>query len=405
VTGSASDVAGEVTQVSAARGGLGFDGRADRGAFSLRAAFHVAPGESLAVLGPNGAGKTTLLRALSGLTPLTEGRIELDGVVLDDAATGAFVPAERRRVGLVFQGYRLFPHLTVRENVAFGPRSTGAGRRAAHQAADSWLERLDLATFSQRRPRELSGGQAQRVALARALATEPALLLLDEPMAALDARTRLEVRATLREHLRHYAGPVVVVTHDPLEAMVMAGRLLVLENGRVVQQGSPSEVARRPATDYVARLVGLNLYAGEVVLDDAAVDDAGQPRAHVALRSGGRLHVTGLSSSGMAVGENVLVAVRPTAVSLHLDRPGPGSPRNVWSGEVAGLEPTADRVRVQVRGEPDVLVDVTPAAVAELGLHPGMRVWASVKATDLDVYPDAVEIEPRRTWAEAPTLG
>ncbi len=377
-----------------ASGGLRFAGRADRGAFSLQAAFQVSAGESLAVLGPNGAGKTTLLRALAGLTPLTDGRIELDGVVLDDAATGTFVPTERRRVGLVFQGYRLFPHLTVRENVAFGPRSSGAGRRAAQQAADRWLDRLDLADLAHRRPGELSGGQGQRVALARALATDPALLLLDEPMAALDARTRLEVRATLRQHLRHYAGPVVVVTHDPLEAMVMAGRLLVLEDGRVVQQGSPAEVARRPATDYVARLVGLNLYAGEVV-DDAASSrtqrSSGvgeESRRHVALDSGGRLHATGLRASGLDVGSRVLVAFRPAAVSLHVDRPGAGSPRNVWSGAVGGLEPTADRVRVQVRGEPDVLVDVTPAAVAELGLRPGLRVWVSVKATELDVYPD-----------------
>jgi molybdate transport system ATP-binding protein len=366
--------------------GLHVDARVDRGTFALDVALDLAPGESLAVLGPNGAGKSTLLRALAGLAPLTAGRIELDGVVLDDATSGAFVPPEQRRVGLVFQGYRLFPHLSVRDNVAFGPRSAGLARRASRAAADEWLAVLDLTALASRRPRELSGGQAQRVALARALATDPALLLLDEPMAALDARTRLEVRATLREHLRHFAGPVVVVTHDPLEAMVMADRLLVLEGGRAVQQGRPADVASRPATDYVARLVGLNLYAGTV----APADD-GEPGPHVAVESGGRLYAAGLPTSGLDgaaadVGSRVLVAVRPAAVSLHLQRPGAGSPRNVWPGRVAGMEPSADRVRVHVRGEPDVLVDVTPAAVAELALRPGLAVWVSVKATELDVY-------------------
>jgi molybdate transport system ATP-binding protein len=371
------------------RGGLHLDATCDRGAFSLEVALHVAPGESLAVLGPNGAGKSTLLRALAGLDPVTAGQIELDGRLLDrcrrrDEGPDVFVPPEHRRVGLVFQGYRLFPHLSVRDNVAFGPRSAGQSRRASRAAADRWLETLDLSGLAARRPRQLSGGQAQRVALARALATDPALLLLDEPMAALDARTRLEVRAALREHLRHFAGPVVVVTHDPVEAMVMADRLLVLEGGRAMQQGRPADVARRPATDYVARLVGLNLYAGEVV-----AEQDGEQRSPITLDSGGRLYATGLSSSGLVGGSRVLVAVRPASVSIHGERPVAGSPRNVWPGEVAGMEPSGDRVRVQVRGVPDVLVDVTPAAVAELALRPGLPVWVSVKATELDVYPES----------------
>jgi molybdate transport system ATP-binding protein len=372
---------------SAARSCLSVAGRADRGAFSLHVAFQVTAGESLAVLGPNGAGKTTLLRMLAGLTPLSAGRVELDGMVLDDAASGTFVPTESRRVGLVFQGYRLFPHMDVRDNVAFGPRSGGYGRARARHIAEEWIDRLDLADLVDRRPHQLSGGQAQRVALARALATDPALLLLDEPTAALDVRTRLEVRATLREHLRHFAGPVVVVTHDPLEAMVMADRLLVLEGGRAVQQGPPADVSRRPATDYVARLVGLNLYAGTVVAAPAR-DDGGEPGALVTLDRGGVLHAAGLPTSDLAAEPRVLVALRPAAVSLHLERPGAGSPRNVWPGAVAGMEPSGDRVRVQVRGTPDVLVDVTPAAVAELALRPGRAVWVSVKATELDVYPE-----------------
>jgi molybdate transport system ATP-binding protein len=336
----------------------------------------VAPGEVLGVLGPNGAGKTTLLRALAGLEPLATGSIRLGDLCLDDAATGRFVPPEHRPVGLVFQDYRLFPHLDVRDNVAFAPRSRGAGRRRSRALADTWLERLDLTALATRRPHQVSGGQAQRVALARALAAEPDLLLLDEPLSALDARTRLEVRAALRTHLTDFAGPVLVITHDPLEAMVMADRLLVLEDGRVVQQAPPAEVARRPATQYVARLVGLNLYPG--TLDPAS--------GTAVLDAGGSLAVT--LADDRADGHRVLVALRPSAVTVHADAPRGTSSRNIWPGTVAGLEQLADRVRVQVDGEPAALVDVSAAAVADLSLRPGRRVWLSAKATETEAYPD-----------------
>src|ERR1035437_9403500 len=237
-------------------------GAVERGSFRLEADLRAAPGEVLGVLGPNGAGKTTLLRALAGLDALASGSICLGNLTLDDAATDTFVPAQRRPVGLVFQNYRLFPHLNVRDNVAYAPRVQGAGRRAARAAADTWLQRLDLTALATRRPHEISGGQAQKVALARALAAEPDLLLLDEPLSALDANTRLDVRAQLLSHLEMFTGPVLIITHDPLEAMIMADRLLVIENGCVVQQGTPAQVAAQPATQYVARLVGINLYGG-----------------------------------------------------------------------------------------------------------------------------------------------
>ncbi|MEO6700706.1 MAG: ABC transporter ATP-binding protein [Jatrophihabitantaceae bacterium] len=339
--------------------------------FRLELACRVAAGEVLGVLGPNGAGKSTLLRALAGLTAVSAGRIELGGTVLDDAGAEVFVPAASRPVGLLFQNYRLFPHLNVRDNVAFAPRCQGHGRRPARQLADSWLNRLGLAEFAGRKPAELSGGQAQRVALARALAAEPQLLLLDEPLAALDARTRLEVRAELRRHLVAFAGPTLIVTHDPLEAMVMTDRLLVLEAGRVVQQGTPAEVARQPATQYVAKLVGLNLYAGTRSSGGA-----------VALDGGGVL-----TAAGEALAGPVLLAIRPSAIALHTTQPGHGSPRNVWQGRVIGLELLTDRVRVQVDGEPPALVDITPSAVAELGLVEGTPVWLSAKATEVDCYP------------------
>ena len=348
-----------------------------RGGFTLDVAVDVAPGEVLGVLGPNGAGKTTLLRALCGLTAITTGRIRLGAEVLDDAAADTFVPAERRPVGLVFQDYRLFPHLDVLDNVAFSPRSRGATRREARVRAATWLERLDLVELASRKPHEISGGQAQRVALARALAAEPRLLLLDEPLSALDARTRLEVRTRLRHHLKDFAGPVLLVTHDPLEAMVLADRLLVIEDGRVVQEGTPADVARRPATQYVARLVGLNLYAGDLDPD----------RTTVSLDGGGMLAVS--LQDEIRSGARVLVGLRPSAITIHTARPEQASPRNVWPGTVGGLELLADRVRVQVDGVPPALVDITPAAVAELGLHTGQQVWLSAKATETDAYPDA----------------
>jgi molybdate transport system ATP-binding protein len=232
-----------------------------------------------------------------------------------------------------------------------------------------------LAEFASRKPRELSGGQAQRVALARALASEPRLLLLDEPLAALDARTRLEVRAELRRHLTDFAGPTLLVTHDPLEAMVMTDRLLVIEDGRIVQEGKPAAVARRPATQYIARLVGLNLYAGQ------------RTGRSVALDGGGTLFAAA-EPDGEAVAGRVLLALRPSAISLHTEKPMHGSPRNVWAGRIAGLELLIDRVRVQVEGTPPALVDITPEAVAELDLTAGAPVWLSAKATDVDSYPE-----------------
>jgi molybdate transport system ATP-binding protein len=350
--------------------GLLVEAAVRRGGFLLEVSLTAAPSQVLGLLGPNGAGKSTLLSAVAGLTPVSAGRITLAGQVMDDADTGAFVEASGRPVGFVFQNYRLFPYLTVAENVAFSPRARGMGRQAVRSAASYWLDRLRLTDLAGRKPDQLSGGQAQRVALARALAGQPALLLLDEPLSALDAGTRLDVQAELKRHLADFAGPCLLVTHDPLEALVLADQLIVLEGGRIVQEGTPGHIARQPATDYVAKLVGLNLYAGR------ADDDT------VALAEGGTFVIPDHGQHG-----DVFVAVRPSAIVVSTQLPQPSSARNTWQARISGLTLLADRVRLDLDGQPHALVDVTPAAVAELSLDPGSQVWLTVKATDLEVYP------------------
>ncbi len=343
-----------------------------QGEFRLDLELRVLPGEVVALLGPNGAGKSTALRVLAGLLPMDSGRIELMDRVLADTCADVHLEPPDRHIGVVFQDYLLFPHLSVLDNVAFGPRARGASLGQARAGAAAVLERIGIAALAQAKPGKLSGGQAQRVALARALATQPGLLLLDEPLSALDARTRLLVRGELRRHLAGFDGAAVVVTHDPVDAAVLSDRLVVIEAGRVVQAGTPTEVARRPRTDYVARLVGLNLLRGR-----------GSGR-QVQLGSGGVVQVP------ETVAGDVYVAFRPAAVSLFTSRPA-GSPRNLWQGRIVGLEPHGEGVRAEVAGAPDdkssVLTEVTQAAVADLDLLLGVEVWASVKASEVDVYP------------------
>jgi molybdate transport system ATP-binding protein len=345
------------------------DVRLRLGALDLAVEVEVGDGEVVALLGPNGAGKTTVLRAVAGLQPIDEGRITVGDTVLDDPAAGVLVAPADRPVALVFQDYLLFPRLTVVDNVAFGLRARGAGRAEARAAAAGWLDRVGLASLAGARPGALSGGQAQRVALARALATEPLVLLLDEPLAALDARARVHVRAELRRHLRTFAGARLLVTHDPVDALVLADRLVIVESGRVTQQGTTAEVARRPRSEYVAELVGVNLLTGTASGDHA-----------VRLESGAELVV-----ADPVPGPDVAVAVRPRAVSIHRHRPE-GSARNAWPARVVDLEADRDRVRVQLGGRLAIVAEVTPQAVAELDLVPGVAVWASVKAVDLAVY-------------------
>jgi molybdate transport system ATP-binding protein len=338
------------------------------GAFSLDAHVTVKGGETVAVLGPNGAGKSTLFRCLAGLLPIEAGRIELDGEALDDPEAGVFVQPERRPVAVVFQDYLLFPNLSALENVAFGLRARGTARADARARAAEWLERVGLADHSHHRPRALSGGQAQRVALARALATEPRLLLLDEPLAALDAGARSGVRRDLRRHLTTFDGARLLVTHDPVDAYALAERVVILDAGRVVQAGTLADVSARPRSRYVADLVGVNLLTG-----------TGQDGV-ITTRAGGRI-----VPADVVQGPSFAV-IQPHAVALYLSPPE-GSPRNVWPATVTDIDRHTDRVRVRLAGEVPLVAEITPAALDALALRPGDRVWATVKATEIATYP------------------
>jgi molybdate transport system ATP-binding protein len=418
-------------------------GRVTRGRFTAELELEVAPGEVVGVVGENGSGKSTLLRVLAGLTPLDEGRLTLAGTVVDDPSADTFVEPEDRPTGVVLQdptlfphldlrdnvafGARrdgvpkadaraaaeawlarlgveahcrarpravsggqaqraaiartlvrepavvlqdptLFPHLDLRDNVAFGARRDGVPRADARAAAEAWLARLGVEAQSRARPRAVSGGQAQRAAIARTLVREPAVILLDEPLTALDQDGRTLVRRLLRTEIRRDDRAVVLVSHDPLDALALTDRLVVLEDGRVSQVGTPAEITRRPRSAFVARLVGLNLLGGRA------------EGTTVTLPNGSEL-VTATPAVG-----DVLVTIPPHAVALFRSRPD-GSPRNTWPVPVDDLEAVGDRVRVALGGPVPLVAEVTPGAVADLALTPGDAVWATVKATEVDVYP------------------
>ena len=348
----------------------------ERPGFRLDVRLQAAPGEVVALLGPNGAGKSTALRVLAGLTAPTGGYVLLDGAAVHAR------PAEHRPVGLVGRDHLLFPHMSALDNVAFGPRCRGATRAEARRAATAWLVGAGLGEHLRARPAELSRAQAQRVALARSLAVRPRLLLLDEPLAALPEHARTAARAGLRDQLASFTGACVMVTHDPLDAMTLAHRLVVLEHGLLVQEGSPAEVARHPRTDYVARLAGLNLYRGTARGHDVFVAGTGPGDAP-----------GGLTLSVIDARQGpVFVAFAPSAVAVYLDRPD-GTPRNLWQGIVQGIERQGDRVRVRLDGPVTSAADVTQAGAADLGLYLGQKLWAAVKATETHSYPAPAEPE------------
>lgn len=330
----------------------------------------VAPGETVALLGPNGAGKSTVLSVIAGLLTPDRGEVTLNGTTLTavgDRRT-TLLPTPDRQISLLAQDPLLFPHLSVLENVAFAPRCRRMPRREAHDQARRWLHEVGVADLEDRRPSQISGGQAQRVALARALAAEPQLLLLDEPMAALDVAVTPALRQTLSTVLQDRT--VLLVTHDVLDALLLADRVVVLEDGKVVEDGPTAEVLSSPRSAFAAQLAGLNLVTGQW-------RDGG-------VHSPSGLRIAGESTTSELVEGGPAVAVfRPSSVSVFPQSPG-GSPRNSFRVAVTSIEPYGDRIRVRAG---DLSADITPKAAVDLGLTPGRDVTFTVKATEVAVYP------------------
>jgi molybdate transport system ATP-binding protein len=343
--------------------------------FTLEATFGVQRGETLVLVGESGAGKTTVLRLLAGLASPDAGRIRLGDETYFDAGAGVDRPAWERDLAYLSQDYSLFPHLSALDNVAFGLRAQGMRARAARSRAQGALHRVGLADAAARRPGQLSGGQQQRVALARALVLEPSLLLLDEPLSALDLQSRAELRTELRSVLQGTDCATVYVTHAPLEAIALGTRVAAIEAGRITQSGTPDELLRRPRTPYVAAFMGVNLLQGRLVRGEDGL---------------ARLE-TGVGSVAVAeTGEegDLLVALDPRDITLHTEQPV-GSAQNALHGsilEVTPEPPLGERVRVAIQTQPPLVAEVTRHAADALGLREGKPVWAAFKATGLKPY-------------------
>lgn len=366
-----------MTKPSAARQSLGaLDLRATLDQRGIDLQLQVRPGEVVALLGANGAGKSTLLSLISGLIRPDSGRITLDDKVLVDVAKGVWVPSHQRGVVLLAQQALLFPHLTAATNVAFGPRSKGSSRRDAKAEAMRWLEAVDATELAERRPAQLSGGQAQRIAIARALAANPALLLLDEPMAALDVAVAPALRQLLRKVLRDTGRTAVLVTHDLIDALSLADRVVVLDDGTIVEDGPTRTVLSSPRSSFAARIAGVDLIVG-------TADD------HSLVTSDG-VRIQGIVDPGCEPGRKAVAVFSPAAVAVHI-APPTGSPRNHLAMVVTELEPRGELIRVHAAhttgGTSDLIADITAAAAADLDLVPGKPVHYAIKATEVQIYP------------------
>jgi molybdate transport system ATP-binding protein len=349
--------------------------RKRQGGFLLDLSLTAAAGRTLVVVGESGSGKSTLLRTLAGLERPDEGTIELEGVVWVDGPAGTWLPASDRPVGLVTQDYALFPHLSVLENVAFGLRAGGSAAGAARTRAVAMLERLGIGELAPRRPGSLSGGQQQRVALARALVLEPALLLLDEPLSALDLQARREVRAELRTMLATLSCVTIYVTHSPLEALAFGDQIAVLEAGRLAQWGSGAELLRHPRSPYVAEFMGLNFFQG-------TIESRSEGLARVRT-AGGTISV--VDPGGDAA---VYLAVDPRDITLHAEAPG-GSTQNIFRGPVLEMlpePPRGERVRIILGTEPPLVAEISRPALEVLALQEGREVFAAFKAVGVTAY-------------------
>ncbi len=351
-------------------GPLSIDASITRGSVRVEAAFVAEPGCTTALVGPNGAGKSTVVDLIAGLVAAERGRIALGEVVFDDATSGVFIPPHVRRVGIMFQQPRLVGHLSALNNVAFAVRLQGASKSNAASIAAQWLQRVGVGEVADEFPAALSGGQAQRVALARVLATEPRLLVFDEPLSAVDIGGRASLRRLLAEHLAQFAGPRLIISHDPTDVFALADHVVVLEHGSVRQQGTADALRRAPASAYVAELTGINLLRGAANRGRVAIDDTTHTLVVADTEAAGPVHLR----------------VAPNALSLHRIEPS-GSPRNTWRATVVGVEELGSVRRVHLDRPVPMIADVTAAAASDLDLAPGVEVWVSAKATEMTLAP------------------
>ncbi|HZO76099.1 MAG TPA: ATP-binding cassette domain-containing protein [Ktedonobacteraceae bacterium] len=363
--------------------------------FHLAVDFQVEQGKTLVLLGESGAGKSTVLRLLAGLLYPEKGHISLDGVVYFDSEQRTAITPQQRPFGYVFQDYVLFPHLTVFENVAFGLRAQRVARHIVQQRVMEALEQVHMADLAQRRPAQLSGGQQQRVAIARALVLQPELLLLDEPLAALDVQTRREVRQELRRLLTETGITTVLVTHHYLEALLFGERILVLDHGRVIQQGDQYALREYPRSSYIAELVGVNFFRGHITRYEAnalcivQLNDGKQPVEVVAV-----LRERGQSNGTPSPGDEAFVVVDPRSITLYL-APPESSARNAFYGEIIHILPSRtaangdSSVRVSIMlndAAPPITAEITGASASRLDLQEGKMVYATFKATEASAY-------------------
>jgi molybdate transport system ATP-binding protein len=344
-----------------------------RGTFELDVDLEVQPGEILALLGPNGSGKSTLLGALAGLIPIGSGTVTIAGRVLSSSDPYVSVAPEHRGVGLLGQEPLLFPHLNALDNVAFGRQSQGIRAADARREARGWLAAVRLDGLEQRKPARLSGGQQQRVALARALAARPEVLLLDEPLAAVDVGAASQLRMLLRERLVQAGTATILVTHDVLDALVVADRVAILQEGRIVESGPTQQVLGAPRTQFIAALAGVNLVTGVLERD-------GSMRVPDGRRFAGR--TLGVKP---VTGSAVSAVFRPSALRVSAVQAG-GTEQNSWDARVAALEPSSGGIRIRLAGDPDIVAEVSPVDVAEHALEVGSAVRVSVAEVDVALH-------------------
>jgi molybdate transport system ATP-binding protein len=342
---------------------LRVEARTRLGALDLELTVAVTPGECLAVAGPSGAGKTSLLRVAAGLLRPEHGLVEAGDETWLDTRRGVDLPPERRRCGYLFQEYALFPHLSAWQNVAYPLRGSDRRQRAA-----ALLDRFGMGALADARPGTLSGGERQRVALARALAHEPDVLLLDEPLSALDARTRAGAVRELGALLRDADVPAVLVTHDFAEAAALGDRVAIVDAGRMLQEGTPSELAAAPRSAFVAD------FTGAVVLTGTARGGA-DGLTHVDLDGGGAVTSTDRAEGPVAISVYPWeIAIEPAGEAPH------GSTQNRIAAEVLSVTVVGNRVRLGLAGPQPLAAEITRASAEALGLRPGVRVTASWKA-------------------------